>query len=153
MTRTFLRTRSKRALPVTAALLCFTLAFALTPSGVRSQAVAARAAVPAPTLAPHLPEPIDPNGDAFAARATIDDDTVPVALAAAALAIRPAIAAPPRVTAIATGDHPVAIVEAGGTAQAVASGDALDGSRVAAINGAGVRLANGTQLPLDPGTP
>jgi hypothetical protein len=52
------------------------------------------------------------------------------------------------VRAIVTGSPPRALVEEGGHARVVAPGDALSGSRVLRIDGAGVVLQNGTRVKL-----
>lgn len=152
--------RSKRTLAGGAALICYALAFALAPSGARSQLGAARTETLSPaSVAAEAPlRAVDPRGDAFAPRAQIEDDRPPgirVPLAAAlprlpgsALAQRGAPQAA-RITAIATGLQPTAIVEAGGSAHVVTVGDAVDGSPVAMISTTFVQLANGRRLPLE----
>jgi len=54
----------------------------------------------------------------------------------------------PRVTAIVTGPAPRALIDDGLHVRVVGIGDPLDGSHVAHIERAGVRLANGTLVPL-----
>ena len=57
------------------------------------------------------------------------------------------------VTAVVTGASPRALIDDGLRVRVVAIGDALLGSRVARIDRSGVRLQNGTLLPLTAGTP
>jgi hypothetical protein len=52
------------------------------------------------------------------------------------------------VTAVVTGSSPRALIDEGTRVRVVAIGDMLAGSRVAAIDGRGVRLQNGTLLVL-----
>jgi hypothetical protein len=95
----------------------------------------------------------------------VDDDPPPVRLPAPVLpplrAVRPSFeqrghmvlergAAVTRVTAIATGTYPTAIVESGGTPRIVNVGDPLDGSTIAAIEDDAIQLANGRRLYLEP---
>jgi hypothetical protein len=156
-------TSTKRPLLAGAAVLCFAAAVVLTPSDVRSQ-LDVRQRDPAIEVSAHvLPSlaPVVPAGDAFAPRVEVDDDPhptlaqntmamvphVPPALAPRPLKPPPAAA---RVTAIATGSQPTAIVEDGGTERLVAVGDPLGGSTVAAIREGGVVLRDGRLLSLMP---
>ena len=151
--------RVKRPALAAASIVCFTAAIALMPAGVRSQLDAAspRALAPLPSPAT-LPATVEPAGDAFAPRALVDDQPPPVRLPAALPVLRaprPAAvaerrAAPPRVTAVATGAEPSAVVDIDGVPRIVNPGDALDGSTVAAIDDDAVLLADGRRLPLEP---
>jgi hypothetical protein len=149
---------AKRFFLIASALACFAAAGFLTPSDVRSQldvrAHNGEDASPAPIEAP--PAAIAPAGDAFAPRATLDEEPRPApgrALPAlppvpARVPIRPRPTSLLSVTAIATGADPTAIVEEGGSVRVVTIGDALDGSAVTAITDAGVVLADGRRLTL-----
>lgn len=55
-----------------------------------------------------------------------------------------------RVTAIVTGAHPSALVEAGDTVRLLVPGDAFRDDRVVTIDGAGVHLAHGGTLRVTP---
>ena len=152
--------RCKRSALGAAALACYAAAIVLSPSGVRSQLTVGRREGPA-APAPRVETPLAavvPHGDAFAPRAAADDDRPP------ALAAPPAFALPrlsgtslpernptaaTRVTAIATGTLPSAVVESGGTAHVKTVGDALDGSRITAIDATSVTLANGRRFSLE----
>jgi hypothetical protein len=151
----------KRALLGAGALICYVAAIVLAPSDVRSQLDRGGPKQPA-QLRAHIdlpPAPVAPQGDAFAPRAAIDDDPLPappvralqplprLPVAPAAL-VRPL--PPTRVTAIATGTQPTAIIDSGGTTRVVGIGDDLDGSTIERIDEAGVALANGRQLLLEP---
>jgi hypothetical protein len=155
--------RSKRALLGAAALACYATAIVLAPSDVRSQLAVGRGAGPAEGSRPaETPlTAVAPRGDAFAPRAEVDEDR-------AALAGPPALAprrllgqwplqrdAMPatRVTAIATGALPSAIVESGGTAHVVTVGDALDGSQITSIDATSLTLANSRRLSLEAAAP
>jgi hypothetical protein len=143
---------SSRTLLAGCALACFALAFALTPSDVRSQRNQRRNA-PTFASAPRFPatlRPVAPAGDAFAPRFTVEDDAPAPARPSARLAASLRPLDPGRVTAIATGSRPTAIVEGGSGARAVFVGDPLSGSRVSAIADNAVRLADGRRLTLDP---
>jgi hypothetical protein len=151
--------RAKRNLLVAGALLCFAAAGVLTPSDVRSQLdVRRHDPVVEPVARPEAPlAAILPDGDAFAPRAEADD-TVPASppprlpvLPRSAAPLSAAPASPrTRVTAIATGRDPSAIVEQNGSVRAVTIGDALDGSTVTAIEDDRIALANGRHLSLEP---
>jgi hypothetical protein len=140
-----------RALFCTGAIGCFCLAFALTPSDVRSQLSVrdglAFVGTP-PNPAPRT-QPVLPVRDAFAAPASIHDD-VPAANhpAAPARTAPEAVLPVTRVTAIVTGDRPTAIVETGAAVRAVSVGDPLDGSRVSSIDDGAIELADGSRLVL-----
>ncbi len=161
--KTFDRTR--RVLLGAAALLCFAGAVVLTPSGVRSQ-LDVRAhdfpAQPAPVREAPLAA-VAPDGDAFAPRAESGEDLPPAVPPRPPLALpRPAPvplpllaarAVPPvrvRITAIATGANPTAIVDINGAVRIVTIGDTLAGSSIAAIDDDTVELANGRRLSLEP---
>jgi hypothetical protein len=140
----------------TAAVACFIGAFALTPSEVRSRItpprpVASAGAAPPPSAAPAA----IPEGDPFAPRAA--DATVvvtpPVAPPPLALTrVGPVVPfVPPsnaRVSAIAVGAHPGALIVEGDTTQLVTVGDRFDGTTVAAIDDGGVTLGDGRRLTL-----
>jgi hypothetical protein len=164
--RTITRACARRFL-VAAALSCFAAAIVLTPSGARSQ-LALRphdAAEAGPRVEPSLVA-IAPARDAFAPRANLDEELHPALLPKPPMPLPqlprtpqttlhlPA-AQPPqtRVTAIATGSSPSAIVDDGGAARVVTIGDPLAGSIVSTINEDGIRLVNGRHLSLEPGTP
>jgi len=157
-------THSKRALLVAGALACFAAAIVLAPSDVRSQLDTGRHdAVADATASPQLPViAVAPRDDAFAPRAEVDDDrpagvTAPPPVALPRLpgspAAQRATAATTRVTAIATGALPTAIVESGGSSHLVTVGDLLDGSEIAAIDRSSITLASGRHLPLEPAAP
>jgi hypothetical protein len=145
-----------------AAIACFVAAFVLMPSDARSQ-LGVRPRDPAAGAAPHAQEaitPIAPRNDAFVPRATLDDDEPrsvvpsppplpPMANVHPAFA-RPATRAPVRVAAVATGIHPTAIVDEGGTPRVVTIGDRLDDSTVSAIDDDAVELADGRRFSLEP---
>jgi len=153
------RIPSKRTICAAAALLCFAAAIVLTPSSVRSQYAAPDiSAKPALERAVPTLTPIAPERDAFAPRAVVDDaPPAPIARTAMippAPPLRPGMlvtrAARPsaRVSAIAMGSTPTAIVETADGTRAVTAGDALAGSRITAIVPAAIELANGRRLPL-----
>ncbi|HEV8022437.1 MAG TPA: hypothetical protein VGP41_14275 [Candidatus Lustribacter sp.] len=142
-------------------IACFASAILLWPSGVRSQLDVQPLERPVATT-PRPEQPlvaIAPQGDAFAPRAVVDDDPPPVRPAAPPLpqlhTVRPNLlhertVALTRVTAIATGANPTAVVETGGATRIVNVGDSLDGSTVAAIDDDAIRLADGRRLSLEP---
>jgi hypothetical protein len=144
-----------------AALLCYAAAIALAPAGARSQLDAhpSVADVAEPRIEP-APLAVRPERDAFAPRATIDDDPQPVLPTSPpqlprlpAPRVVPALAptaVASRVTAIVTGTHPTAIVDSAEGSRLVSLGDALDGSTVLAIANDTVLLANGKRLTLEP---
>lgn len=159
---TFSRTR--RLTLGLASIACFAAALVLMPSGARSQLGVGRRD-PAAAAGPRVPAgitPIAPRNDAFAPRATLDDDEpraavpsppplAPMPNAHPPLA-RPAQRAPIRVTAVATGDHPTAIIAEGGASRVVTIGDRVDGSTIGAIDDDAVVLADGRRLSLEPET-
>jgi hypothetical protein len=164
--RTITRACARRAL-VVAALLCFAAAIVLTPSDARSQLALPQheTAEVAPRAEPPLAV-IAPAGDAFAPRANLDEELHPALLPKppmplpqlprvlqAGLRLQAAPLPPTRVTAVATGSLPSAIVDDGGSARVVTVGDRLDGSVVSAISEDGIRLTNGRHLSLESGTP
>jgi hypothetical protein len=157
-------TRSKRALLGAGALACFAAAIVLAPSDVRSQLYTGRHdAVADVTASPQLPvSAVAPRGDAFAPRAEIDDDRPAGVSAPSPIALphlpgsptsQQATVATTRVTAIATGALPTAIVESGGSSHLVTVGDVLDGSEIAAIDRGSITLASGRHLQLEPAAP
>lgn len=150
--------RGRRALLAAASLACFGAALLLMPTDVRSQLDTrpreAATTAPAPQAPP--PAAVLPQGDAFAPRVTVDDDRHPIAppppppapRAAAAIPV-PRALAPARVTAIATGIVPTALVDDGGALRLVSAGEALEGSTIVTIDEDGVRLADGRRLLLE----
>jgi hypothetical protein len=151
----------KRPLFAAAALLCYAAAIILAPTGARSQLDSrTRVADVAETRIEPAPRAIAPERDAFAPRASVEDDPPPVlptpppqlprlpvphvvpAMAPAAVASH--------VTAIVTGTHPTAIVDSTEGSRLVSIGDALDGSTVVEITDDAVMLANGKRLTLEP---
>jgi hypothetical protein len=164
--RNMTRACARRVL-VTSALVCFAAAIVLTPSGARSQlALPQREATEAAAHAEPPLVAIVPAGDAFAPRANLDEELHPAVLPKPPMplpqlprmpqtALQLPVAQPPpaRVTAVATGSLPSAIVDDGGTARIVTIGDSLDGSVVSAISEDGIHLLNGRHLSLEPGTP
>ncbi len=155
--------RSKRTPLVSAALICYALALVLAPSGVRSQLGASRPEplVPATVVAETPVHTVAPRDDAFMPRAQIEDDRpasipVPPAPALPRLAGDPLlqrrVESATRITAIATGMQPTAILESGGSAHVVSIGDAIEGSPITIITATFVQLANGRRLSLEPAT-
>jgi hypothetical protein len=156
-----------RALLALAGIIALAAAFAGTPLIARGGAsavplVAARAADPsfAPAGAATVPnrDPFAGGDDELratpAARASLPPiPSIPSALAALppnAGAAGVEFAAPgPRLAAVATGSHPYALVTDGASIRIVSVGEPLAGSVVTAIDGAGLRLADGTRLGLD----
>ncbi len=65
----------------------------------------------------------------------------------------PPFPAAARVTAVITGAHPFALVDEAGTTRLVTLGDRVGGNAVTAIGSGGVRLADGSTLPLAPQAP
>ncbi len=152
---------NKRLLFGAAALLCYAAAILLAPSGARSQFNARTriADIAEPRVEP-APPAVAPEGDAFAPRATVDDNpppALPVApprlpqLPAPRVAppLAPAVV-PSHVAAIVTGTHPTAIVDSAEGSKLVSVGDGLDGSTVIEITNDAVVLANGKRLILEP---
>jgi hypothetical protein len=151
---------AKRLVAGAASLACFAAALLLMPAGARSQ-LDVRSRDPIADTTPRLeapPPPVAPERDAFAPRASVDEDPHPSAPALPPGPVRfsrPAIVMPPplspsRVTAIATGTRPTAIVESGGTSRVVTIGDAIDGSTIETIDEGTVVLVNGRHLSLEP---
>ncbi len=137
-----------------AAVACFIGAFALTPSEVRS-----RIAPPDPVAIPTVPPPASaapadaPNGDPFAPRAA--DPTTAVAPAVPPFAFARVGPLPPlhlpsnaRVSAIAVGAHPGALIVDGEGTHLVTAGDRFDGTTIVAIDDGGVTLGDGRRLAL-----
>ena len=153
--------RVKRLVLGAASLACFAAVLLLMPAGASSK-LDVRVRDPVADATPRLeapPTPVAPERDAFAPQASLDEDLRPAVTSPPPLApmrfTRPAIVMPPplspmRVTAIATGEHPTAIVKSGGTSRVVTIGDAIDGSAIETIDDATVVLANGRRLSLEP---
>jgi hypothetical protein len=158
------RIRLSRAACIAGALVCFASAYVLTPAGARSQ-LAPQAPALLPTATPIQPQlhPVAPARDAFAPRAQVDDDPptaqvqpvqslqLPVARIPVTAPLRASDAI--RVSALATGEHPIAIVEFAGNTHTLTRGDALGGSTIAAIERDGIVLASGRRLALAPAGP
>ncbi len=95
---------------------------------------------PAPAGLPVLP----PNAGA---------PPYPFAAPLHALAASPPTASAPRsvvVKAVVTGPRPVALVVDSGTTRLITVGDRIAGAAIAAIDAGGVRLADGTLIPVAP---
>jgi hypothetical protein len=144
--------RSKRTLLATGALVCFAAAYVLTPSDVFSQLIArpADGAIAGEKSEPEMAA-VAPIRDAFAP--LVPDNDPPSSLRGALVIPALPRPGPPRpaemrVTAIATGPNPTAIVESDGATRAVTVGDALAGSRIGAITNTGIVLADGRRLFL-----
>ena len=155
------RIRFSRSACVASALLCFALAVVFTPVRARSQLTpAAPAPLTAAITAPAIVKPVVPIRDAFVPRAPIDDD-LPAQPQRISLPLLPVPAGPAtairqpaqsiRVSALATGEHPIAIVDVSGTTKTLTIGDALAGSTVSSIERDAVVLANGKRLSLEAG--
>ena len=141
--------RTLRTLFVMAAIVCFSAAFLTTPSAVRSQFGQRSNTAPAQPVRSYsaarqvvVPALRDP----FTPRSTTGEMPLPDGR-------RLPIRSTARVTAIATGPHPTALVESGGVTRAVTIGDELDSSRISEISGTTVILANGIRLSLDAAPP
>jgi len=96
---------------------------------------------PSPAAMPVLP-PLPPFPAALRAlppNAGAGDAAFPFATAAHTTAT---------VTAVITGPHPFALVDASGTTRVLTIGDHIDGDAIVAIGGDGVHLFGGTLLPL-----
>jgi hypothetical protein len=150
----------KRPFFAAAALLCYAAAIILAPTGARSQLDSrTRVADVAETRVEPAPPAITPERDAFAPRASVEDDPPPVLPAPPAqlprLPVSHVVSAPApaavasHVAAIVTGTHPTAIVDAAEGSRLVNIGDALDGSTVVEIATDAVVLANGKRLTLE----
>jgi hypothetical protein len=152
--------RNKRPLFGAAALLCYAAAIVLTPTDVRSQLDSrARPAEISDIPIDPAPRAIAPERDAFAPRASADDDPQPVLPSPPPLPRLPSphlapalapIAVTSRLTAVVTGTNPTAIVDSGEESRLVSLGDTLDGSVIVAITNDTVVLANGKHLTLEP---
>lgn len=159
MRRLLAHVRSERSLAAAAALACYCAAIVLAPSGVRSQFDAGRRTVVAsPSARPLTPiAAVVPRGDAFAPRAVVEEDRPATIVPAAPPGLagiarpRPDAAARDRVSAIAIGSRPTAVVVSAGGAQIVTIGDPLGGSTITAIDASSITLRNGTRLSLEPG--
>jgi hypothetical protein len=152
----------KRLLCASAGFCCFAAAIVLTPSDVRSQSGAPQPPrMEPPVAAPAQLAPVAPARDAFAPRIAVPDDAeppvpVPVARIVPAMPPTGTLGAPAlaaratRVTAIAIGSHPVALIERDGDARAITIGDRIGSARVTAIDEATVTLNDGTHLGISP---
>jgi hypothetical protein len=151
---------SRRAL-AGAAVMAYAAAFALVPAevGSRLSPPPSPAAIERP--AP-IPLPVVAERDPFVARAPDEPDVPPFVPRVPELAgLRPL---PPnagagvlpfgtrrgalRVLAVVTGPNPSALIEDHDHSRLVAAGDALDGSRITAIDGGGIVLEDGRRLGL-----
>lgn len=134
----------------------------MLPTDARSQLRAPVRIPPAAATQPLAtpPAPVPPERDAFAPRAEFDEEphpqvpspppVTPPRLARTLPALLPA-RSPSRVTAIATGTHPTAIIERDGDPpRLVTVGDAIDGAVVESIDDDAVVLSNGRRLSLEP---
>lgn len=98
------------------------------------------AAPPSPVTVPVPPQPPFPAAlRPLPPNAGAGDGAFPFATATHSM---------PTVTAVITGPHPFALVDASGTTRVMTIGDAVDGAAIVAIGGDGVRLVGGTLLPL-----
>lgn len=165
--------RSSRALLATSAFAAFAGAFVTTPFAARGAAddhiVRTAPARPAATAGPFaliLPRRDPFTGDPPAAHpispptalmssmtSTPSTSEIPAAIrplppnAGAAGSALP-FAVPPRITAVVTGAHPLALLDEGGTARVVTVGDRIDGAGILAVTAAGVKLSDGTMLMI-----
>lgn len=142
-------------------IACFASAILLWPASVRSQLDVRpneRSLDAVPRTQPSL-RAVAPESDAFAPRAVVEDDPPPLRPVTPALPALRAIQPPSaferrvaltRVTAIATGADPTAVVEGGSGPHIVNVGDPLEGSTIVAIDDDAIRLADGRRLPLEP---
>jgi hypothetical protein len=96
--------------------------------------------------------PIAAVADPFVPRIT-SEDAPPRPFPSARASDHEALRAQPpiRVTAIATGAQPSAIVEIGTSVEAVNAGDVLDGAVVTSISADGLELSDGRRVRLVPG--
>ena len=157
--------RSRAALGV-ASLASFAAAFALAPLGPRgaadarvrtvaltaSRSPAARTVAVVPVRDPFSggasPKPSPTSVTALAPIPAVPGPLpANVGAAEASAAIAPASV---RVTAIATGAHPSALVSDGATVRLIGLGDRIAGATVAAIDAGGLHLSDRTTLALDP---
>ncbi len=138
-----------RRLLAALATACFIGAVALTPSEVRSRLRIGRTSplLPAPSAAA-LPAPIAPDGDPFVARVA-DDPAGPLRtnVRAGNPPASPVVPGPV-VRAIATGPHPAALLDLGGSTLVVTAGDRIGGATVRAVDPAGITLDDGRRLAL-----
>lgn len=150
------------------AIACFVAAFTLTPTAAGSRLSGSTLSVSAPNRhrGPVVPAGIIPSRDAFAPRVNEDDaadvvarETVPAALpppsvlpanrAAGAFPFATgtiAVSQQPRVTALALGPHPSAVLEQADGRHIVNLGDRAAGSTVQTIDVSGVILADGRRI-------
>jgi hypothetical protein len=91
------------------------------------------------------PAPATPRETVEALPSNLADDTIP-ALPGTAPDVP---ASSPRVTAIVTGPHPYAMLDAGGVHELKGLGDRVRGVTIVAIDLAGVRLRDGERLTID----
>ncbi|MBV8644918.1 MAG: hypothetical protein JO225_13515 [Candidatus Eremiobacteraeota bacterium] len=156
--------RRSRTVLAALSLASFGGAFALMPLGARGAAGDGPAAVVLATPAPPVQREaaVVPSRDPFAgpdpAKSAAPSSTI-AALPTVPGALPPNLGAqggplpapPPlaRVTAIATGAHPSALVEEAGNVRLIGLGDKLAGASVDAIDAAGVHLSDHTTLGLD----
>jgi hypothetical protein len=108
-------------------------------------------AAPAPSAAPAVASP----APLWTPSATLGVPTLPSNLAEDAIplmpgATSPAVADGTRVTAVVTGSPPYAIIERSGRHDIKGIGDRIGQATIVGIDLAGVRLSDGTRLPLDP---
>jgi hypothetical protein len=155
-------TATSRTALAGASLICFAAAILLMPADARSQAAGSfRDPLAGPALRLATPPAlVAAERDAFAPRAAPDADArMPLSAPLPALpprAIGSAVPlaaqlAPLRVTAIATGAQPTAIVErTGEPPRVVTAGDPIDGTTVQSIGDDVVVLTNGRRLSLEP---
>ncbi len=154
MTQRRFRLNVSRIAVTLGATACFAAAFALVPSTVRSQLAPAQGAVaiPAPSVEPPL-LPIAPVADPFVPRLAFADEheraPAPPLRLPRAPKVQPAI----RVSAIATGARPSAIVEIGSSVEAVGTGDVVDGALVTSITPEALELSDGRRFLLVPARP
>ena len=157
--------RRSRTVLAALSLASFGGAFALMPLGARGAAGDGPAAVILATPAPPVQREaaVVPSRDPFAG-----PDPAKSAAPSSAIAALPSVPGPlppnlgaqggqvpgpppplARVTAIATGAHPSALVEEAGNVRLIGLGDKLAGASVDAIDASGVHLSDHTTLGLD----
>ena len=157
--------RRSRTVLAALSLASFGGAFALMPLGARGAAGDGPAAVILATPAPPVQREaaVVPSRDPFAG-----PDPAKSAAPSSTLAALPSVPGPlppnlgaqggqvpgpppplARVTAIATGAHPSALVEEAGNVRLIGLGDKLAGASVDAIDASGVHLSDHTTLGLD----
>jgi hypothetical protein len=168
----FALNRSSRALLATSAFAAFAGAFVTAPLVARGAAddhiVRTAPAPPAATAGAFAL--VVPRRDPFAGDPPAAPSSPPTALMSPIISTPPAseipaairplppnagaagsalpFAAPPRITAVVTGDHPFALLDEGGTTRVVTVGDRIDGVVIRAITATAVRLADGTMLAV-----